>query len=288
MDLVSQMGWRHGSTDFQKLSTRQLGSEEDFYRVIAMTLAADLGFQYDFRKRWVPTLGPNLNLDNFVRTLVAASDKPLVWFIDEADRLFTAPFASDFFGLIRSWHNARATDRRGPWKRLTMVIGYATEAYLFIRDLNQSPFNVGLAVHLDMFSLENLLDLNERYGKPFTASDLQRLYVLLGGQPFLTRRAFDLVTRGRIDPATLFATAARGDGPFSDHLKRVLMTVSELPVVWSTLTDSLAGTELPDSEGLQRLIAAGILVARSDMKYELPCHLYRNYLAPLTLSGEGR
>ena len=47
--------------------------------------------------------------------------------MDEVDKLFLAPFASDFFGLVRSWHNSRSTEPDGPWNKLTVVIAYATE-----------------------------------------------------------------------------------------------------------------------------------------------------------------
>jgi len=286
VELARELGWRVTSTDFQKLSGRQLDSDTDFYRVIATTLSRELGFDFDYERDWLEVLGPNLNMDGFVRSLVASSDLPLVWFIDEADRLFQAPFASDFFGLVRSWHNARATDRRGPWGRLTVVIGYATEAHLFIKDLNQSPFNVGRAVPMTMFGLESLADLNGRYGHPIKEkSDLEALHALIGGQPFLTRRALDVLSQGRMDVATLFRTADSEDGPFGDHLKRLLVSVTQLPMVWEALTRSLASPDLPDSEGLQRLVAAGILVRSSDKGYRLASELYHRFLAHYVREG---
>lgn len=286
IEMIAQSTWRTALTDFQKLSNRQLDSEEDFYRVVALSLCRDLGFKYDFDLEWLDVFGPNLNFDNFVRALLEASELPLVWFIDEADRLFSAPYAADFFGLVRSWHNGRATDRRGPWGRLTLVIGYATEAHLFIKDLNQSPFNVGVTVQLDMFLPEDVADLNERYGRPVkNPSDLLALHRLLGGQPFLVRRSFDLLTRGKIDFPTLLATADQDDGPFADHLRRVLVSVSQLPAVWDALAHSFVTPELPDSEGLQRLLAAGVLMGRSGRGYELPCELYRRYLSRFIPEG---
>jgi len=277
---AEDLGWRCTTTDFQNLSSRQLQSEDHFYRVVAATLNLELGFDYDFDRDWIDTFGSNLNMGRFLRSLVASSEQPLVWFMDEADRLFTAPFASGFFGLVRSWHNARATDRRGPWPRLTIVIGYATEAHLFIEDLNQSPFNVGCEVELTMFTLENTQDLNARYGNPIAdPSDVQALYALINGQPFLTRRAFDVLIRNKMDVATLLATAHREDGPFGDHLKRTLASVSQLPFVWDALKKSLAAPNLPDSDGLHRLVAAGLLVRKSERGYQLSCELYRRFLA---------
>jgi len=278
MRKADEKGWRYAHTDFQKLSSRQLESETSFYRVVASTLARQAGFEFDFDGEWIDALGENMNMDGFMTELLNASDRPLVWFIDEADRLFASPFASDFFGLVRSWHNARATDWRGPWSRFTVVIGYATEAHLFIKDLNQSPFNVGHPIELPSFSLENVIDLNERYGRPLgRAEDTVALHALVGGQPFLTRRALDIVAQGKMTADQLFVEADKEDGPFGDHLKRLLVSVTQLPTVWEALMQSLTSPDLADSDGLYRLVAAGILI-RTQRRYELRYELYRRYL----------
>jgi predicted XRE-type DNA-binding protein len=255
-------------------------SEEAFYRVLCATLSRDLGHTFDRDRDWDEDLGPNLSMGLFLRSLVAMSEQPLVWFIDEADRLFASPLGSDFFGLVRSWHNSRATDPRGPWSRLTVAIGYATEAHLFIANLNQSPFNVGRPVPMSMFSVDEVHALNERYGRPLTSETQQsELHGLVGGQPYLTRRAFDALVTGEHTPDSLFENADRDDGPFGDHLKRILLSVTQLPFVWEALQTSVAGASFPDSAGLQRLVAAGVLVHRPPHEYKLACELYRRYLS---------
>ena len=133
VDLAWSRGWRIASTDFQKLSSAQIVSDDVFFRVLAHTLARSLKFKYDFEEEWLDVFGANMNFDGFIRALIEDSDEPLVWFMDEADKLFAAPFASDFFGLVRSWHNSRVIEPGGPWSRFTVVIGYATEAHLFIQ-----------------------------------------------------------------------------------------------------------------------------------------------------------
>ena len=73
-------------------------------------------------------------------------------------------YSADVFGLFRSWHNARSLNPGGPWSRLTLAIAYATEAHLFITDLNQSPFNVGRHIQLLGFDQDQTEELNRRYG----------------------------------------------------------------------------------------------------------------------------
>ena len=76
-------------------------------------------------------------------------DEPILLAMDEIDRLQVTPFHSDFFGLIRSWHNMRAS--RPVWDNLSVVMAISTEPYLLIADLNQSPFNVGQLLYLKDF-----------------------------------------------------------------------------------------------------------------------------------------
>ena len=95
-------------------------------------------------------MSPGINFERFLRREVLSKiDRQIVWGLDEVDRLFSCAFGSDIFGLFRSWHNKRALDPAGPWQHLTLVIAYATEAHLFITDLNQSPFNVGTRLARD-------------------------------------------------------------------------------------------------------------------------------------------
>jgi len=285
VQFVDDQGWRCATTDFQRLSSRQMNREASFYRVLASTLCRQVGFECDLDEEWLDEVSPTLNMDNFMRQLLKSSDRPLVWFMDEADRLFSAPFASDFYGLVRSWYNARATDWKGPWGRLTVVIGYATEVHLFVKDVNLSPFNVGHRIEIPMFSLEDTMGLNQRSGSPIQdrglVGDLQSL---LGGHPFLTHRAFELLSSGRTTVAKLLREADQDDGPFSDHLKRILVSVSQLSSVREALAQSLTSLEIADSDGLQRLVSAGILV-RSGREYELVCELYRRYLARQLKTG---
>src|SRR5207302_6298972 len=113
-------------------------------------------------------------------------------------RLFTCSFGSEIFGLFRSWHNERALEPACPWSRLTLAITCATEAHLFLSDLNQSPFNVGTRLELGDFSLEQVGDLNRSYGRPLPDEALTRFHRLVGGHPYLVRRGLqEIAVRGQ-------------------------------------------------------------------------------------------
>ncbi len=272
-------GWRCGLTDFQKLNASQLAQEELFYKLLAATLARQLKFKYDFENEWIDIFGANLNMENFLRELLDSAEEPLVWFMDEVDKLFTAPYASDFFGLVRSWHNSRSTEPGGPWDKLTVVISYATEAHLFIQDVNQSPFNVGRRLELKPFTLQQVADLNGRYGTPLRSyQEVEAVYALIGGQPFLVRRALDALATGRVNFASLFDEADRDEGPFGDHLKRILVSVSRLPSVTAYVKSLLSGAPSNDADAFYRLLAAGVIEQNLAGDVRFRCKLYQRYL----------
>ncbi|MBS1718630.1 MAG: AAA-like domain-containing protein [Armatimonadetes bacterium] len=272
-----EQGWRTAMTDFQKISFGVVQTPDLFYKMLAATLAKQLRFKYDFDEEWMDVFGPNLNMDNFMRSLLEESETPLVWFMDEADKSFGLPFASDFFGLVRSWHNSRATEPFGPWGRFTIVIGYATEAHLFIQDMNQSPFNVGRHIELDSFNYEQTMALNQKYGSLLNPEQIHQLLQLISGQPFLTRRAFDVLARHKFTFAELIQQAASDEGPFGDHLKRILISVTQIPEVTQAIRSSASNLELADSDASQRLVAAGVLQKQGrTLAFRSP--LYERYL----------
>ncbi|HWD40704.1 MAG TPA: AAA-like domain-containing protein, partial [Fimbriimonas sp.] len=128
---------------------------------------------------------------------------------------------------------------------------------------------------------DQLLDLNSRYGGPLSGpGEARQLQELIGGQPFLTRRALDVLARGSMDFATLLSFGDRDDGPFGDHLKRVLISVTELHAVQQVLKSALAdGALAAQDEGYQRLLAAGVLRQSPDNRAAFSCELYRRYLS---------
>ncbi len=282
MRLTRERAWRSVRTDFQKLSGSSLADASVFYRQLAASLARQIRFSYDFSLLWDEASDPGQNFEYFLRDLLEAEETPLVWFMDEADKVFAAPFSTDFFGLVRSWHNDRAAEPDGPLNRLSIAIAYATEAHLFISDLNQSPFNVGERVSLDDFTIEQVLRLNDLYGGPVGArADLDTLHTLLGGQPYLTRRALDVLAREKAGFDSLVRDAAREDGPFADHLKRVLASVSAQKDVTEYVQALLTGMPMSGAvpEAYYRLLRAGIVRQNRDGEIVFRCALYKRYLS---------
>jgi DNA-binding SARP family transcriptional activator len=169
LDQARQTGARLILTDLQKLAAADFEAVETFFLALAQLIADQLELEASPRQAWNPDRAPGANFERFLRREVLnRADTPVVWGLDEVDRLFPCDFRNDVFGLFRAWYNERSFDPEGPISRLTLVMAYATEARLFITDLNQSPFNVGTRVTLDDLTWEQVADLNRRYGSPLT------------------------------------------------------------------------------------------------------------------------
>ncbi len=262
------------------MNNDQLSSLKSFYTALGRLLADKLGLDAHPSDKWDDRSGPNDNFDTFVRrSILKAVDQHLVWGLDEVDRLFTCPFGGEVFALFRTWHNERALDPAGPWGKLTLAIAYATEAHLFITNVNQSPFNVGTRVALQDFTLEQVADLNMRYGSPLRdGREVARLYKLIGGHPFLTRRGlYELATSG-LGPDEFEVSAGDEDGPFGDHLRRILVMLAKDPGLIEAMRAILKGQPCPDPERFYRLRSAGIIDGASFREVKPRCELYVSYL----------
>jgi len=267
-------------SDFQRLSLQNLESTESFYLALAGLLADQLDLDVSPEAVWNPQRAPNMNFQRFLcREVLGKIHGHLVWGLDEVDRLFGCKFGSEVFGLFRSWHNNRALDPSGPWSRLTLAIAYATEAHLFITDVNQSPFNVGTRVELEDFTFNQVMDLNERHGSPLhNEIELRRFHQLLGGQPYLVRRALNELSAGNVGFETLVANADRDEGIFGDHLRRILVMLARDANLTEVVRGILEGRPCPDAASFYRLRSGGLIQGDSLQEARLRCEIYASYL----------
>ncbi len=281
LQLARQNGDRVILTDFQKLSAKHLESTENFFRALAESIVDQLDYDLEIDSFWNPKRGPSANFERFLRReIIAKVGKRLVWGMDEVDRLFSCDFASEVFGLFRSWHNERSLDPSGPWQKLTMAIAYATEAHMFISDMNQSPFNVGTRLGLADFTLEQFKELNERYGCPLkNDAEIAACFKLLGGQPYLTRRGLNEMASRGIDFRAFEAQACRDEGPFGDHLRRILFSLAQDRGLCDVVRSVLGGRHTAATEEFYRLRSAGIVAGESAREMQPRCELYERYLS---------
>jgi len=282
LQLARQNGSRVILTDFQKLNAKNLESTESLLRVLAESIADQL--EYDLEIDSVLNTkrgGPSVSFERFLRRDVFPKvGKRLVWAMDEVDRLVLCDYASEVFGLFRSWHNERSLDPAGPWQNLTMAIAYATEPHMFIRDINQSPFNVGTRINLADFTFEQFTELNERYSKPLRdAKEITACFKLLGGQPYLSSRGLKEMAAHKIDLHSFEVQACRDEGPFGDHLRRILVSLAQDPALCNVMRNILSGRNTASHDQFYRLRSAGIVAGESAREMHPRCDLYARYLS---------
>ena len=119
-------------------------------------------------------------------------------------------------------------------------------------------------------------ELNEKHGSPLTISKLEELNALLGGHPYLSRRALYLMTSKRISISELFDKATKDLGPFGDHLRYHLFRLHGKDKLIQGFLQVLRKNECHDQEIFFRLRGAG-LVGRKNGSVEPRCKLYADY-----------
>jgi DNA-binding SARP family transcriptional activator len=280
LEKARQAGARVVLTDLSTLNQDQFESAERLLRGLAQMIGDQLELDIDPAEGWDTHRGPNLNFQRFLRRgVLGAVATPMVWGLDEVDRLFHYPFGSELFALFRFWHNERALDPGSPWARLTLAIAYATEAHLFITDLNKSPFNVGARLTLDDFTPEETADLNCRCGAPLRASEeVAGYHQLVGGHPYLVRRGLDEMTTQGMALSRFEAQADRDDGPFGSHLQRLRDALLRDSELCAAVRSVLSGQTVLAPRDFYRLRTAGLLSGESEADARLRCPLYAAYL----------
>ena len=262
--------------DVQSFGSEQLTSLDLFLQEFALSVCDELDLDEDIVERaWQGSRSPTKKLTRFMEKYVLpAFDTPIVLAMDEADGLLRTDFYKDFFGLLRSWHNRRAS--REAWEKLNLVLVISTEPYLLIDDIHQSPFNVGLYLGLQDFDDNQVRDLNSRHGSPVAGEDLPRLIALLNGHPFLTRLALYKLVTENLTWTDLSENAATDDGPFGDHLRHQYWTIRDKPELQTAMQDIIRTKCCPDERSLFRLLQAGLIKGSGDV-YVCRCGLYKLY-----------
>ncbi len=278
-DYARNHGWTVLQTDFEQMHDSDFANGDTFYQRLIASLAEQMDQDYSVARDWKPLLGSSGNLESYLRKRVLqASAERVLWAMDAVDTLFHTSLYQEFFTLLRSFHTKNATQPHLGWDRLTNVIATATEAHLYISDLNQSPFNVGIHLLVDDFTLLERKALRERIA-PGLLSDESYVEInsLLGGHPYLITRALAEIQSRNLTPSEFVSCAMQSYGPYHDHLERMAKFIeadAELKEgVLSILTK--AGCS---ERSFFRLRSAGAIVGDSPEKCALRCELYSQFL----------
>ena len=274
---AQDLGKQVAFLDFQLFDHAALTDPDTFFPEFCAWLTDELDLEDQVDEYWKRRLSNTQRCTRYVgKYLLSALAQPLVLAMDEVETMFDTDFRSDFFGMLRSWHNNRAT--KPIWKQLDLALVTSTEPYQLINNLNQSPFNVGQTIELTDFDFAQVADLNDRHDNPMTASELQRLMALVNGHPYLVRKALYLVATDAMGLSDLFTHAMKERGPFGDHLRYHLFRMYDKPELVQGFLQVVHTHTCADERVFFRLRGAG-LVRRSNSGLEVipRCQLYEQY-----------
>jgi AAA-like domain len=252
---------------------------EKFLRWLCASVGRRLGLANKLNDYWDDIFGSKYNCTSyFEEYLLPGIDQPLTLGLDEVDRVFEYPeLASDFFGLLRAWHEE--AKNRDIWKNLRLVVVHATEVYIPL-NTNQSPFNVGLPIELPEFNLAQVDELTRRHALNWKTSQIEALMAMIGGHPFLVRLSLYNIAKGDVSLEELLRSAATEEGCFRDHLRWQSWYLQQNPELGSAFQQVLTA-DAPvrlDNTALFKLRSLG-LVNLEGNEAVLRCNLYRQYFS---------
>jgi hypothetical protein len=291
--------------DCNLIDSTGLSDLNKFLRGFCLHVARELGVDPDLDDYWYENFSSKLNCSfYFKHYLLEVIDRPVVLVVDEVDRLFEYPQVSqEFFPLLRAWYEEARRDVN--LQKLRLVVVYSTEEYVAL-DINRSPFNIGLPLHLPEFTQLQVQDLAERHGLNWSSGkEVNALMELVGGHPFLIRIALYHICahgislnqllqgaicaslrqrQGRtqqrfaIAPSTGYANA--NGGIFHNHLWRKWITLQKNPALAAAMATVVTAQQsvLLDPIQAYKLESQGLIHHEGDRI--LPrCELYRSYFA---------
>jgi pSer/pThr/pTyr-binding forkhead associated (FHA) protein len=197
---LEEEGFRCAAIDLTKIGSQHI-TPEQWYAGIVRSLVHSFGLvdRVNLRSWWNDRdhLSPVQRLSEFIEeVLLTEVAGDIIVFIDEIDSVLSLNFAvGDFFAAIRDCYNQRADQTI--YRRLTFcLLGVATPVDL-IRDEKRTPFNIGRALELKGFCVDEAEPLTQglvdKTSNP--EATLEAILSWTGGQPFLTQKLCKIVRR---------------------------------------------------------------------------------------------
>ncbi|MCA1995323.1 MAG: AAA-like domain-containing protein, partial [Coleofasciculus sp. S288] len=272
-----QSGHQIASLNFQSADAEFLTSLDKFLQWFCASIALELDLDEKLDVYWKGILGSKNKCTNyFQRYLLSEITSPLVLGLDEVDQIFQHPeIATDFFGLLRAWHERGKNE--AVWKQLKLVIVHSKEVYIPL-NINQSPFNVGLPIELPELNNVQVADLVKRHRLEFSTEQIEQLMAMMGGHPYLVRVALYQIARGRMSLEQLMQVAPTEEGPYYDHLRRHLCNLDENAELVAAVKQVVAAdrpVEIRTAEAF-KLRSMGLVKLQGNAVMPL-CDLYRSY-----------
>jgi AAA-like domain/CHAT domain len=230
LDYVEQNGYRTAIIDLREANQEIFADINQFLKWLCAMVGDILNIDRDPEENWKKYLGANYNCTKFFENyFLSATEPPLAIAFDNFDCIFDhANIETDFYGLLRGWFEKVNTNK--VWGNLRQIVVYSQESYA-IKDINQSPFNVGLSIELGELDSRELLALANAYGLSWTNQEIEKLMDSIGGHPYLAQLAFDRIAHRENTLDELLRTAPTEEGIYGDYLNERLQHLEENPLL---------------------------------------------------------
>jgi hypothetical protein len=266
--------------NLQTADSAALSNLNQFLRWFCFNVSWQLNLEPRLDHYWNEEIGSKVSCSiYFQEYLLSQFDTAVVLALDEVNRLFEYPeLARDFLPLLRAW-NEEAASMQG-WQKLRLIVSHSTEVYVPL-SINQSPFNIGLPIHLPEFTRSQVQDLVQRYELHHTEiaeSEIDMLLSLVGGHPYLIRLALYWLRQREFTFSQLLQTAPTQAGIYSHHLYSCWEAVQQFPDLQSALhhvVTAPGGARL-ESTTAYRLESLGLVKLQGNLA-QPRCELYRLY-----------
>jgi hypothetical protein len=146
--------------------------------------------------------------------------------------------------------------------------------------VNKSPFNVGLPIDLNKFSLAQLQNLVKRHGLQWSDTEIKQLMGMIDGHPYLVRTALYHIATSDLTLEQFLEIAPTEEGLYEDHLYRHLLILEENKQLKSAMLKLVNSDEAVTLEPIYAFKLKSMGLAESKGNKVIPlCNLYRIYFS---------
>ena len=274
---AEELGYRTVNINLEQVNQKFFEDLDKFMQWFCASAGKQMGVRVKIEEYWDDIFAPNDNTtEYFEKYLLKGIETPLVVAIDNFDRVFNhADIETDFCDLLRGWFEKSRSAQL--WGNLRLIIVHSRESYL-PKDINRSPFNVGLPIELGEFNPNQIQELVSLHGLDWKEQQLGQLIDLIGGHPYLVRLALYRISIGDLTFEQFLKTAPTEQGIYKDHLLRYLEPLEDYPDLGKAMK-TVVTSKIPvrlSSEEAFKLDSMG-LVVRVENNVQPRCRLYSLY-----------
>jgi hypothetical protein len=277
LNYASEQDYQTASLNFQLIDRDSLSSLDQFLQWFCNSITGELNLDDRLVDYWKGGVGSKNKCTNyFQRYLLPTLKRPVVLCLDEVDEVFQyQEIATDFFGMLRAWHEDAKL--KPIWKNLRLVIVHSKEVYIPL-NINQSPFNGGVPIELPPLTQPQVMNLVQRHGLNWAEAEVAQLMEMVGGHPYLVRAALYQIARGEISLERLLQIAPTEGGLYGEHLRRHLLNLEGDEKLLAAMKQVVAvdhPVSISTSEAF-KLTSMGLVQFQNNSVVPL-CDLYRQY-----------